>query len=79
MFRIFTLFSLISSPAWSMNFEMKDAVVHVELHDRSGRVKYGKGMFVSGIGEFAVLKSIMEPALKDPTIYFRLKQQTIDL
>mgnify|MGYP003687621261 CR=1 FL=1 len=40
-----------------------------ELHDRSGRVQFGKGMFVSGIGEFAVLKSIMEPALKDPYDY----------
>ncbi len=69
MFRIFVLFLLVSSSAWSMSFEMKDAIVHVELHDRSGRVTYGKGMFVSGIGEFAVLKSIMNPALKDPYDY----------
>lgn len=61
----------------AINIEMKDAIVYVELHDRSGRVQFGKGMFVSGIGEFAVLKSIMEPALKDPYDYL-LSFKTID-
>lgn len=49
--------------------EMRDAIVRVELHDRSGRVFPGNGMFISGLGEFAVLKSIVEPARKDPYKY----------
>ncbi|PIR28565.1 MAG: hypothetical protein COV38_14920 [Bdellovibrionales bacterium CG11_big_fil_rev_8_21_14_0_20_38_13] len=69
MVKFFFLLFFNLSFAMAMNIEMKDAVVYVELHDRSGRVQFGKGMFVSGIGEFAVLKSIMDPALKDPYDY----------
>tara|TARA_R110000868_G_scaffold161466_2_gene391882 strand:- start:6712 stop:7959 length:1248 start_codon:yes stop_codon:yes gene_type:complete len=56
---------------------MKDAAMNVELHDRMGRVTKGRGMFVSGIGEFAVLKSIIEPAMKDPYEYL-VSFKTID-
>ncbi len=66
-FIVFILLSL--NCAMAMNIQMKDAIVYVELQDRSGRVQNGRGMFVSGIGEFAVLKSIMAPALKDPYDY----------
>lgn len=49
--------------------DMRDAVVRVELHDRSARVFHGNGMFISGLGEFAVLRSIVEPARKNPYDY----------
>ncbi len=60
---------LTSLNGFAKSFDMKDASMNVELHDRMGRVTKGKGMFVSGIGEFAVLKSIIEPAMKDPYDY----------
>lgn len=56
----------LSTSTVAMAIELRDAIVHVEVHERFGRVKHGRGFFYSGFGEFAVLKSIVEPARKDP-------------
>lgn len=63
------IFLLLQFGLSAYALDMKDASVQVEMHDRLGRVRMAKGVFVSGIGEFAVLKSVIEPALKDPYDY----------
>lgn len=65
MIKALFLIFLISSTS-VMAIELRDAIVHVEIHERLGRVKQGRGFFYSGFGEFAVLRSIVEPAQKDP-------------
>lgn len=76
MKQLITLVILILSLD-AYGLEMRDAIVRVELHDRSARIFQAKGMFISGLGEFAVLRSIVEPARKNPYDY-TLSFKTVD-
>lgn len=67
MLRILALLSTFITTIYAQ--DLRDGIVQVELHSRSGRVNVGRGVFYSGFGEFAVLRSIVEPAREKPYDY----------
>lgn len=68
MRQLLWLYIFASSLAWG-ELKLRDAVVKVEIHDRSGRVELGRGVFISGLGEFVIPRTVVEEARENPYQY----------